>query len=75
MPLPNQATVTINGAKVLIDHGVNTFANIVAAGAQKGACSPKSKMVTVASAAPSQGSTVGPNGSYVVSGGEVFTIA
>ena len=75
MPVLNKVTVTINCIAVKVLQGTNTFADIVAEGAQKGACAAGSKLITVGTAAASQNSTVNPNSSYIISGGEVLTIA
>ena len=73
MPLLNKATITINGKKVKVLQGTNSFQDIIAEAAQVGACAANVKLLTVTSAAASQSSTVSPNGSYIISGGEVFT--
>ena len=75
MPIQNKATITINGVQVKVDQGTNAFKDIIAAGVQKGACSATAKLITVTTAAASQNSTVNPNSSYCISGGEVLTVA
>ena len=83
--IDNKVTVTINGVSIKVPQGLNSFQDLIAPAVQKGAATAKAKLVTVNKAAAVhsrggarlerwQGSTINPNGSYVVSGGEVFTI-
>ena len=76
MATAKTVTITVNGKQIQIEAGTASFQNIVAAAGQMGAATPKTaKLITVSSAAPSQGSTIGGNGSYNIIGGEVLTIA
>ena len=75
MPVQNKVTITINGVKVKVLQGTNNFQNIIGAGVEVGACAATAKLITVTTAAPSQNSTVNPNSSYLISGGEVLTVA
>lgn len=75
MPAENKVTVTINGVAIKLVQGTTSFQDIVAAAVQRGAVSVTAKKATVTTAAASQASSFGPNSSYVISGGEVFTIA
>ena len=72
--IDNKVTVTMNGVSVKVPQGLNSFQDLIAPAVQKGAATANAKLVTVNTAAAAQGSTINPNGSYVVSGGEVFTI-
>jgi|HubBroStandDraft_1064217.scaffolds.fasta_scaffold206830_2 hypothetical protein len=75
LTIDNKVTVTINGVAIKVPQGLNTFQDIIAPAVQKGACTAKAKLITVTTAAASQNSTVNPNSSYIISGGEVMTIA
>jgi hypothetical protein len=75
MPAENKVTVTINGVAIKLVQGTTSFKDIVAAAAQHGASVTSPKLITVNTAAASQNSTVNPNSSYVISGGEILTIS
>ena len=75
MPAENKVVVTINGVSIKLVQGTTTFQDIVAAAAQHGASVTSPKLITVNTAAASQNSTVNPNSSYIISGGEVLTIS
>ena len=60
---------------MLVDPGTTKFADIVAAAAYGGVNVSNPSKVTVNQAAPSQASVIRGNDSYVISGGEVFTIS
>ena len=71
----NKVNVTINGTTVQLQQGTTAFQDIVAAASQAGVRIAKPSLITVNSAAAAQGSTVNPNSSYIISGGENLTIA
>lgn len=70
----NFAVVTINGVAIKVAQGTNSFKDIVARGAIKGACAVTATLITVTSK-PTTPSSLNPNGSFPVQGGEVFSIS
>ena len=74
MPLyPHKTTITVNGTKVKIQEGVNSFAAIIGAAQRDGAtlvANPSSIAVTPVT----QNTTVKANDSYPIDGGEVMTV-
>jgi hypothetical protein len=76
MPLyPHKTTITVNGTKVKIQEGRNSFQSIIAAAQTDGAsvvASPKSIAVTPPAV---QATTIGANDSYEINGGEVMTVS
>lgn len=75
MPLaPHKTSITVNGTKVKIAEGTNSFQQIVDAALNDNVTLTNPTTITVVSTV-SKASSIKGNDSYVIDGGEVFTIA
>jgi hypothetical protein len=67
---PHKVPITIDGVVVKCEQGTNSFQNIIDAA---GSVAAKGKVKLTVVSTVSKASTIGPNDSYVIDGGEVFT--
>lgn len=76
MPLyPQKTVITVNGTKIKIQEGRNSFQDIIAAAKVEGASLVATPVSIVVTPSAVQATTIGPNHSYNINGGEVLVVS